>query len=503
MFSASPLSPRFSASRFFTACLVVLCALSLGVAGCSSAPKKKKRTVLMTEYDDARVGEEASVSVAQQMGVLADPAINAYVTEIGLKLLRGLPRRSFQYHFAVVDQEEPNAFALPGGYIFISRGLLVLANSEDELACVIGHEITHVHHRHAAAQQGLAKRGITMPWIKAGKMAAYGRDMERDADKGGQILCAAAGYDPMGMSTFLANLGQTERFRLGFSRNPGWLDSHPGSTERAAVNAIRASEIRWKRDPLLGDTQVSLYNKIEGLPYGQRPEAGVFQGDIFMHPDLDFYIRFPNGWYTQNTNSVVGAQEPRGRAIVFLTAESAAGEPQKIAEAWAAKTQETQSIDIKDSRHVKVGHLDAWRMRVNARSGGGLLTSLVTFFPYSQATWRVTAMSRAGDADNYLGRTLVTARSFRPLTEEERASIVEQTLHIVQALPEESVERLGQRTGNGWDVRATALYNGVFVDHRFGRGDLVKTLRTKPYASKQAENQQPGGTTANEGAARP
>ena len=177
--------------------------LMLGQVACSSAPKskKKKRTILMTEYDDARVGREASQDVAAQMGLLGNPDLDSYITEIGRKLLRGLPRRQFQFNFAVVDQVEPNAFALPGGYVFISRGLLLLANSEDELACVIGHEITHVAHRHAAAQQGLAKHisPVAMPWARAGRMAAYGRDMERDADKGGQLLCAAAGYDPMGM----------------------------------------------------------------------------------------------------------------------------------------------------------------------------------------------------------------------------------------------------------------------------------------------------------------
>jgi predicted Zn-dependent protease len=464
-------------------CVALLCGLILALGGCSSAPKKKKRTVLMTEYDDARVGEEASASVVAQMGVLDDPALNAYITQIGLKLLRGLPRRSFQYHFSVIDQEEPNAFALPGGYIFISRGLLALANNEDELACVIGHEITHVNHRHAAAQQALSKRGLAMPWIKAGKMAAYGRDMERDADKGGQILCAAAGYDPMGMSTFLANLGQTERYRMGFSRNPGWLDTHPGSSERSAINAIRASEIRWRRDPLLGDTQKSLYDKLEGLPFGPRPEAGVFEGDIFMHPDLDFYIRFPRGWYTQNSNTAVGAQEPRGRAIVFLTADAPPGDPREIAETWAEKTRQVQAISVEDSRPVKVGHIDAWRMKVNASSGMGSVTSLVTFIPYANATWRVTSMSRASDADQYLGRTLVTARSFRPLTEQEKASIVGANLHIVTAQPGDSVERLNQRTGNAWDVRATALYNGFFIDHRFEGRDLVKTLRVTPYHS--------------------
>ncbi len=488
----------------FVVCVALCCGLALALSGCASGPKKKKRTVLMTEYDDARVGKQASVSVAAQMGVLDDPELNAYVTEIGRKLLRGLPRRSFQYQFAVVDQEEPNAFALPGGYIFISRGLLALANNEDELACVIGHEITHVHHRHSAAQQQLSKRGLAMPWIKAGKMAAYGRDMERDADKGGQILCAAAGYDPMGMSTFLESLAQTERFRLGFSRNPGWLDSHPGSNERAAVNAVRAQEIRWRRDPLLGDTQESLYKKIEGLPWGQRPQGGVFQGDVFLHPDLDFYMRFPHGWYTQNTNSAVGAQEPTGRAIVFLTADAPPGDPKQIAETWAEKTKQTQSIDVRDSRPVKVGHIDAWRMKVNARMGGPLVASMVTFIPYAGATWRVTSMSLAMDEDKYMGRTLVTARSFRPLTDEERNSLSESSLHITRAQPGESLERLNQRTGNAWDVRATALYNGVFIDHRFQGGERVKTVDVKPYVPppKAAPNTAPApgpGATAPSG----
>src|SRR6266850_5246603 len=138
-----------------------LCCAALTVAfGCASSPKAqpgaaKKRTVLMTEYDDARVGRESAQDVKAELGVLEDAALAAYVDGIGRKLLRGVPLRGFDYQFSVVDMQEPNAFALPGGYVFISRGLLLLANSEDELACVIGHEITHAARRHAAAQQAL------------------------------------------------------------------------------------------------------------------------------------------------------------------------------------------------------------------------------------------------------------------------------------------------------------------------------------------------------------
>lgn len=469
------------------------CVLALVTGACSSPPKTKgpkKRTVLMTSYDDSRVGQEAAVDVSAQLGVLDDPELNAYVSEIGRKLLRGLPRRSFRYHFAVVDQTEPNAFALPGGYVFVSRGLLALAVNEDELACVLGHEIVHVNHRHAAAQQGLASRGISMPWVRAGKNAAYGRDMERDADKGGQILCAAAGYDPMALSTFLASLGRAERSQLGYARNASFLDTHPGSSERAAVNAVRASEMRWRRDPRLGDLQRSLYAKIEGLPIGQRPEAGVFRGDLFLHPDLDFQIRFPRGWSTSNSNQAVGAAEPRGQAIVFLAADAPRGEPQKIAEEWAEKTRESQPIDIEDSKHVKVGKIDAWRLQVDSSSRAGRLSSLVTFIPYRDATWRVTGMSRASEAENFLGRTLSTTRSFRPLDAKERASIVSTKLVIVEARRSESLESLSERTGNTWDLPELALANNVFIDHRFEGGELVKIVRTSPYVGSK-ETQKP------------
>ena len=286
------------APRRITASIsLLLCAL-VATVGCASSPEKqekKKRTVLSTHYDDARVGRETSQAVAAQMGVIADDPLTAYVSGIGHKLLRGVPRRSFQFQFQVVDQVEPNAFALPGGYIYVSRGLLALANNEDELACVLGHEITHVIRRHAAAQQEAAAHSnpLSMPWARAADMAGYGRDMERDADKGGQILCAAAGYNPMALSTFLKNMGQLERMVVGHSRVPSFFDTHPGSTERATVNAVRSSELRWKRDPNLGDTQVSYFQRIDGLALGQRPEGGMFVGDLFLHPDLDFAIRFP------------------------------------------------------------------------------------------------------------------------------------------------------------------------------------------------------------------
>jgi predicted Zn-dependent protease len=450
--------------RLLASISILACAAALVLAACSSSPKpggeKKKRTILLTEYDDARVGAEASRDVEAEIGLLGDPELDAYVSEIGRRLLRGVPRRSFHYQFAIVDQFEPNAFALPGGYIFISRGLLALANSEDELANTIGHEIVHAARRHASARQTVEQQGnpLSMPWVRAANIAAYGRDMERTADRGGQMLAAAAGYDPMGMSTFLGSLGQMERLLIGHTRLPTFFDTHPGSR----------------------DTRSSYLRRIEGLALGERPESGVFQGDRFLHPDLDFQILFPHGWRTSNTNRAVGAVSPQGDAVIFLTADLPEGDPKAVAETFAEKTRKEFGVQVKQSRPVKIGGLDAWRMQLE----GSRAVAYVTFIPYRGATWRITGFFPSIVAKQYLPHTLNAARSFRPLTEAQRNSIEATRLSLVEARRGEDLAALGGRTGNAWEPSRTAVLNGIFANHRFKGGELVKIARVEPYSVK-------------------
>jgi len=475
-------SRRFPAFACFLAC-----AVALGYAACSSSPKKgsKKREVLSTEYNDTRAGREASKAVAVQMGLAGDPRLDAYVKEMGRKLLRGVPRRSFQYQFEVVDQWEPNAFALPGGYVYIARGLFALANTEDELANVVGHEITHAARRHAAAQQALAERSIPLAMGSQIQMAAYGRNMEREADKGGQILSAAAGYDPMGMSTFLTDLGNVDKLTRGYSRMPSFFDTHPTSMERAAANATRAREIRWQRDPSLRDTRASHLRRIDGMAVGQRPEAGLFFGDDFIHPDMNFRIRFPRGWHQANQNTQVGAVAKERDAIVFLTADLPDGDPRLMAQLWLERNREEMRLDLDESQAVSIGGIDSWRMEFTGRSRSSRLYVMTVFIPYQGATWRVTGMAPAGRADRYKGRMLSVARSFRPLSAKERNGVKAQRLRVVKARAGEDISTLSSRTANAWDPGTTAVYNGVFVNHRFQEGDLVKTAQVEAYVPRK------------------
>ncbi|MDJ0789240.1 MAG: M48 family metalloprotease [Myxococcota bacterium] len=453
----------------------------------AAARARKRQPDLVTRADDRRVGKEASEGVASQMGLLGDPGLDAYVDEIGERLLRGLPRRSFGYSFQVVDQFEPNAFALPGGYIFISRGLLALVNTEDELANVIGHEITHAARRHSARAQAADQfqSPLTLGWIRAAKQASYSRDMEREADEGGQILAAAAGYDPRAMASVQSSLGQFQRLMTGRIRYATFFDTHPGSGERAVATSLRAAEMRWKRDPSLGDGRASLLREIEGLPVGERPQAGVFRGQRFLHPDLDFQIRFPDGWVTLNTPQAVGAQSRRRDAAIFLTAGGPAMPPHEAAEKWIAEAAaEAVPGEPRGSAPIKLAGVDggeAHRAQVYQSNGRIGLLSTATFFNHGETSLAIISMALSQVADGIEGRYLATTRSFRRMTPEQMRGFEEQRIHVVEARGGESVEALVQRTGSIWNRNQVAVVNAKTATGSFEAGERVKIALSRPY----------------------
>lgn len=468
-----------------------LAVLSLCVAmglplGCASSGRRKaddegrpKRTILMTSRDDEIAGREASESVESEIGILDDPMLTAYVEGIGRRLLRGLPYRQFAFRFAIVDQMEPNAFALPGGYIYVSRGLLALANSEDELACVLGHEIIHATRRHAAQQQAVERSlpGLSLPRSRAQTLAAYGRDMEREADELGQRLAAAAGYDPMGMATFMRRLDQRERLLIGAPRNPTFLDTHPGTRERATVNAMRSGELRWSRDPSLGDTRLRLLDRIDGMVIGDRPETGVFVDEWFLHPELDFEVRFPKGWRQQNSNRVVGAASPRRDAAVYLTSDMPSGDLVALADEFAEKQAKEVRVRVEERSRVRLGDVEAVRYRFGGGPPGLQIEAQVTFFPFAGATWRMVGLTPAAAADRYRPDILLATRSFGPLSPERREAIRVDRLHVVLAREGEDVVALTERTDNVWSPSVTALFNGQLGIDVYQGGELVKVLR--------------------------
>ena len=491
-----------------------------------------KRTILLsTEYDDLKAGEDAALQIEAEMGLYDSPALSEYVAEVGRRLVAYAPLRPFQYTFQIVDQMTPNAFSLPGGHIYVSRGLIALVNTEDELANVLGHEIIHAAERHAAAQQELARRTspFLMPYIRMARLAAYSRDHERAADKGGQTIAARAGYDPAALAEFLKHLGDTERLTIGYSRLSSYFDTHPGTTERVASTAAHAMTLTWTVDPTRVTGRAAYLQKIEGIVLDTDPAEGIFEDTEFIHPDLDFRIIFPRGWEVVNTREAVGALSPDGNARIFLTLEAPLapdkkagsaekpgdgtsdgsgaadappaapgrtakeGEPsepptmptpKEAADRFVAESGDEFRVHVVRAQPVQIGDIDSWRIDFEGSMGGQGVGGQATFLAHAGQVFRIMAVATSSSWSQYVGRAHAAARTFRPLTDEERRSVQVEHLRIAHALPDETVTALGQRTDNAWGPGRTAVLNGFFVDTRFQGGEVVKIARSVPYTPR-------------------
>lgn len=459
----------------------------------------------------ARAAESAEArQVAEEMGLVERPELREWLEHIGARLLRASGRSPAQFRFQIVDQGEPNAFALPGGLIFVSRGLLELADSEDEIAGVLGHEIVHVIARHAAARQQAAERAVNpmmLPGIVLGTVlgsgvgeattapfrafsapyvAAYSRDQEREADRSGQRMAAAAGYDPAALAKFLGRLDRFQLERFGYSRLPGFLDSHPGTSQRAAQVAADAGLIEWKRVEPIAASRKDYLRRIDGLVVGARAAEGFFQGQRFVHPDLDFAILFPQGWQLVNADTAVGAISPDQRVQIFLSPPMSGDSPRAAAEAFLDQVSKTTPIQVHDPRDMRIGTDAAFRLEASGRGPSGPIVGQLTWIADRGRIYRLTAIAPPGVGGKYLGRVQNTARTFRPLTPEERASVRERRLRSVEARAGESLADLARRSDSALSLYLTAVANGLDESKPLAAGTLVKIAREEPYSSPPA-----------------
>ena len=484
----------------------VLLAIALLLAACAPAPKqpaepREKRTVILdTPQADAAAGEEQNRDVSAQVGIVKDPKLEKYLQALGEKLVRFATDRPFAYRFQVVDQWSPNAFALPGGFIYVSRGLLVLTNSEDELACVIGHEITHAAARHAAGRQTYMQQlpPFSLGLPRMASVAAYARDQERMADTGGQRLCAAAGYDPRAMSTFLQSLDAIERLQMGSSRIPTFLDTHPGTGERIGSTAVFASTLPPPPPRDVAALREKYLEHFEGVVLGADPAEGVIDGSRFLHPDMDFGLAFPNGWQIMNTPAAVVAAPQRHDARFALEDAGPGDDPEAVAKPDLEKRLSEVRAVIEFQGRQETRCCKTYVVRGSVMSPQGFaLAGQLTWIALGGRVYRLSAAFVPIAAQKYADRARLFVRSFHPLSPDERASIQVTRLKLVRAKAGETIPQLSARTGNVYDTHQTAIANGLSVDAQLTEGELLKIGVRVPYTG-QDQTPPPGPAPAPE-----
>lgn len=475
--------------------VLILLGLALLLGSCATNPVTgRQELVFMSPEREAAAGRDAAAQVEREIGLVRDPKLTAYVEQIGQRLAKHSPRRDVAYRFFVADMPEPNAFALPGGYIYVSRGLLALANSEDELAGVIGHEIGHVAARHAAQREtramgvgilsvlgtiaagamGGAEAAQTVSQLGrvagAGVIASYGRDQERQADQIGQDLEANAGWDPAGLADFLTTLDRDGKLRTGKSRNPSFLDSHPQPGERASVARARAPELPRGAEARIARGRKAFLDRVTGVMVGANPEEGVFRNGLFLHPGLGFAIDFPPKWQTQNTRQAVGAASPQRDAVIVFEGQGRTENPQAAAQRWT----QANRVLVTRSAPARIGGWPAFRALAQAQSQQGSVALDVTWIAHPKGTYRLTAMTAPSAYRNWAPTFERVAGSFRALSADERATAKPLRLRAAGARAGETLSDLDRRTGNRWELPETAVANGIAEGARLQAGQLVK-----------------------------
>jgi predicted Zn-dependent protease len=397
--------------------------------------------------------------------------------------------------------EEPNAFALPGGWIYLSRGLLAIANSEAELANVIGHEIGHVAARHAAQREtraagvgllavlgGLAAgaaggeaagRSVAQlgQLAGAGVIAFYGRDQERQADEVGQQIAARSGYDPAAMVSFLRTLERESLQRSATPRRPSFLDSHPLTSERIEATAARAEGLTSGPAPADAAGRAAFLAHLEDLIVGPDPAEGVFEAERFLHPGFGLAIDFPVGWRTQNRRAAVGAAAPGEDAFIVLEVQGPREDPLRAARRFAAASQ----LPLGEGARLRIGGWDAYRSWSEARSQSGDLAIDLTWIAHPDATLRITGVVAASRFRLHADRFRATVHSLRPLKRAERAGLKVRRLRVVRAHRGERLAALSRRTGNVWSAAETAIANALPQKAELAQGELVKIAVEVPY----------------------
>ena len=486
-----------------------ICLLTFLANGCAVNPVSGQReTVLISAEKERELGAQEAKNVEQTMGLVNDAEILEYVQAVGQRLARKSPRRDVRYHFYIVDLDLPNAFALPGGYVYVSRGLLALVNSEDELAGVMGHEIGHVAGRHAVQRitrtaatspfrifTGLAGAAVSMVALGVGNtiaeagqvasalvIAPYSRDQEREADRVGQEMAAKAGWNPAGLSSLLKSLGRAEKLQSGEERQSSFFDTHPATGERVANTSQRANQLRRVSAPPIAKDPAALLAKLDGLRVGDDPAKGLFVGDDFYQPMLDFFISLPGKWKQFNTNEAIVAQAPDEKSLLLVQVAAKGKDPV----AWVRQLEKEQGFKIlDDASRIHINGLPAVQSVGKANTSEGVMGVLFTWIAHKGLIYQITGLSP--DPVFKSRRRVFTEAvfSFRPLSAEDWPKIKEARLRIVQAHKGETLEQLGKRVNSVWSVEETAVVNGLSNNARLSEGQLVKVAILNPFKLKR------------------
>jgi predicted Zn-dependent protease len=464
------------------------------IAGCAVNPATGDRELnFVSESQEVQMGREADKSILAQYGVYEDVTLEQYVERVGKKLAAVSERPGLEWHFRLLDSPVVNAFALPGGYIYITRGIMAAMNSEAQLAGVLGHEIGHVTARHTAQQitrSQLAGVGLLAGMILSSDVARYGdvlqqgvglmflkfgRDDENEADELGIRYAVKAGYDPRPIPDtydMLARLSQ----RTGGGGLPTWLSTHPDPGDRKSrTNTLAHEAVLLRGESGLVINEDPFKKSLEGLVYGDDPRHGYLVDNHFYHPELNIQMDWPNGWKVDNSAAAVTGQSADGKAAIQLTIAKTGEGPSDPA-AYVAYLRQKNEITQAEGRTGTINGASAWIGQIAVQGQGGSQIMALAFIQKS-----------AGELYQFLGvpgenmaagRFVNTVESFGPLRDASKAQVRPDRIVVVTSPGGKPFEAIVSAQPNvAKPADELAWLNNYFPKDVIPSGELLKIVR--------------------------
>jgi predicted Zn-dependent protease len=472
-------------------CLAAL----LMIPSCAINPVTgKKQIMFMSEAQELQLGKQYDPQVMATFGSYENEPLQALIEEKGREMGLISHRPKLEYHFRILDSPVINAFAVPGGYIYLTRGILAQFNNEAELMGVLGHEMGHITARHSASQQTKQTLGQLLfvgGMIASEELRKYGeyalqsmqllflsfsRENEREADRLGVEYASKIGYDAHKMADFYQVL---VKMNLASQHGgvPTFMSTHPDPGDR--YNAVKRDATKWQDSLDISPWKVNKDNYlalIDGMVYGEDPRQGFVEGQTFYHPELKFKFPVPKAWFLQNSPMQVTMNTPDGKALIVFTIA-----PGETLEGAAQATLQQLKLNVLDRKKTQVNGMPAIatyanQVSQNQSTGRQDTISVLSFFiQYNDLNYVFHGVTAAADFSTYLRVFEPTMTNFDKLIDPSKLNRQPQRIRTKKVQKAGTLADAFKRHGvQQQQMEKLAFLNNMELTDRLQVGALIK-----------------------------
>jgi predicted Zn-dependent protease len=467
-----------------------ICSLVI-LGGCAMNPVTgKKQFVLISEAQEIAMGKESDPQVIAFFGLYDNPTLQKFITEKGLQMAAISHRPNLAYEFKIVDSPVINAFAVPGGYVYFTRGIMAQFTNEAEFAGVLGHEIGHITARHAVIQQRnafLGQIGIIAGVMLVPELAqfvdplsygmqlallSFGRDAERQSDKLGVEYSSRIGYDASEMAGFFETL-ERQQVASGAQDVPEFLSTHPSPEGRKA--AVEELAIVWKDKLKLVNAKINrdtYLKRIDGMIIGEDPRNGFVENGVFFLPNVRILFPIPTGWKLQNTPQQVQIAPDNGEALLTLTL----GAGTSLEDA-ANKILTNYKLEMVESKKETINGLAALTMIADQKQEQRTIRVISSLIQFEGNFYSLMGISEISKFASYTPSFLSTIHNFNELKEAEKLNRKPDVVHIKTVPRQMTLQAALQYYNMPADqFERLAILNEMMLNDRLNTGTLIKVV---------------------------